>query len=103
MSKSHGACISKQRAIEFLTEEVQDHLPKEKWIEYEKAVNRVRYEFDKLDEVKPILYKAQRKQYDYWKCGNCGAAIRDVTPNYCQNCGFKIKWDSPRCLTGSKS
>lgn len=47
--KSYGACVSKERCLEILTEEVQDHLPKEKWEDYERAVNRVRYEFSKLD------------------------------------------------------
>lgn len=102
MSKAYGPCVSKQRALEVLTNEIQDHLPKEKWGEYERTVNRVRYEFAKLDAVKPVLYKAQRRQYDYWKCGNCGAAIRDVTPNYCPNCGFEIEWDGIRCLTGTE-
>ena len=47
--KSYGACVSKERCLEILTDEVQDHLPKEKWEDYERAVNRVRYEFSKLD------------------------------------------------------
>lgn len=61
MSKTYGACVSKQRALEILTDEIQDYLPIEKWDEYEMTVNRVRYEFAKLDAVKPILYKAQRR------------------------------------------
>lgn len=38
MSKSFGACVSKERCLEILTEEVQDHLPKEKWEDYKKNV-----------------------------------------------------------------
>ena len=53
---------------------------------------------------KAIFHKGRYgKQYDYWTCGNCGSTIkRDVVENYCCNCGYKILWDNPRCLTGIK-
>lgn len=38
---------------------------------------------------------------DYWTCGQCGFTVkRDVVENYCCNCGYRILWDNPRCLTG---
>ena len=49
LKKSHGPCVSKERCVEILTEEIQDLLPEEKWKDYERSVNRVMYEFDKLD------------------------------------------------------
>ena len=51
---------------------------------------------------KPIFHKGRYgKQYDYWTCGNCGSTVKhDVVENYCCNCGYKILWDNPRCLTG---
>ena len=98
--ETFGPCVSKERCLEILAEEIQNHLPKSKWGEYERAVNRVRYEFAKLNAVKPKLYRASRRQFDYWKCGNCGSGIREITMNYCPNCGFEIKWDGIRCLTG---
>lgn len=101
MSKSYGPCTSKERCVEILTEEVQDYLPKSKWEEYERAVNRVRYEFAKTDAVKPVLYRAYKKQFDYWKCRNCGVKV-EIIANYCSNCGFAIKWDGIRCLTGTE-
>ena len=44
------------------------------------------------------------KKYDYYTCGQCGATVKyGVGENYCYNCGYRIVWDSPRCLTGYKS
>ena len=102
MSRSYGPCVSKEKCIEILTKEVQDHIPPDMREEYERAANRLKYEFAKTDAVKPILYKGQRKQYDYWKCGNCGTGIHEIVANYCPNCGFAIKWDGIRCLTGTE-
>lgn len=95
----HGAMMGKKEAIQFLTEEVEDHLPDAIWQDYEMAVNRVRYEFRKISGTKPKLYKAKRRIHDYWMCGNCGDTIRGVEDNYCTNCGYMIVWDSIRCLT----
>lgn len=101
MSVSHGIMMGKKDALALLQNDVQDSLPKPLWDKYERAVNRVWYEFDKLDRVKPKLYK-MRHGNDYWKCGNCGTRLLDVSANYCHNCGFEIKWDGIRCLTGYK-
>ena len=35
----------------------------------------------------------------YYTCGQCGATIGEIIYNYCNNCGYRIKWDNPRCLT----
>lgn len=102
MNRSYGPCVSKEKCIEIITQKVRAHIPKSMQEEYERAVNRLRYEFAKTDAVRPILYKGQRKQYDYWKCGNCGTGIGEVVANYCPNCGFEIKWDRIRCLTGTE-
>lgn len=34
--------------------------------------------------------------------GNSGAGIGEIVANYCPNCGFAIKWDGIRCLTGTE-
>ena len=81
---------------------------KKKWDEYEMVVNRVRYEFAKLDAVKPVLYKAQRRQYDQPKkpkeilrhrggfmtyhCPNCDTDFQKdercaIKEEYCSACG----------------
>lgn len=59
MKKSYGPCVSKERCKEILTEEIQDLLPEEKWKDYERSVNRVLYEFDKSDGMKPKLHKGK--------------------------------------------
>ena len=38
------------------------------------------------------------KQYNSHSCGNCGRGI-DVVYDYCPQCGYRILWDNPRCLT----
>jgi hypothetical protein len=52
--------------------------------------------------VKPKFHKGiYSKKHDYWTCGNCGATLsHDVCSNWCFNCGYYVKWDSCRCLTG---
>ena len=66
------------------------------------VLNRMKYIRNKDVGVKPKFHKGQYgKKYDSWTCGNCGCTIRgNVGDNYCQNCGYRILWDSTRCLTG---
>jgi len=48
----------------------------------------------------PKFHKGKHgKRYDYYTCGNCGCTI-DVNYDYCFNCGYRIIWDNPRCMTG---
>lgn len=81
---------SKERCLKILTEEVEDFLPTKKWEDYEKAINRVKYEFSKTDGCKPKLYKGKHIK-DRYICGNCGAGFDGVGNNYCQNCGFFVQ------------
>lgn len=97
LKRRRGPCVSKERCLEILTEEVQDHLPEEKWEDYERSVNRVLYEFKKLDGAKPELHKG-RYIKDFYTCRNCRAEI-DVGYNFCPNCGWKLQWDGTRCMT----
>lgn len=39
---------------------------------------------------------------DWYTCGNCGCGLHYITDNWCWNCGYKILWDNPRCLTKYK-
>ena len=93
-----GKCTSKERALQVITEEIQDYLPVDKWEEYEYAVNRIRYEFAKTDQIKPKYHKGHSIK-DWYTCGHCGFTIREINSNFCPNCGYGIKWDSVRCLT----
>ena len=36
---------------------------------------------------------------DYYTCGNCGKRV-EIQDNYCSGCGFMIRWNGCRCLTG---
>lgn len=94
---SYGSCVSKKRCVEILTEEIQDLLPPEKWMDYERSVNRVLYEFKKLDGAKPKYNKGKHVK-SWYTCGNCGSTVM-IHHNFCQNCGYRLLWDSTRCLT----
>lgn len=83
LKKRYGPCVSKERCLEILTEKVQDYLPKEKWKEYERAVNRVLFEFDKLDGAKPRFHKGRRIK-SWYTCRNCGSGV-NIEHNYCPN------------------
>jgi hypothetical protein len=56
-----------------------------------------------MEGVKPKKIRGKcGRQYDYHKCGNCGVTV-EVMADYCFSCGFRLLWDSPRCLTGDKN
>ena len=56
--------------------------------------------YEKMNKgVKPKFHKGKHIN-DWWICGNCGVKTYDtIGDNYCRNCGYRIKWDSIRCLT----
>ena len=62
------------------------------------VINRLEYHRAQAEGVKP-KYNPGAVLKDYYTCGNCGYRVT-VQDNYCPNCGFMIKWDSTRCLTG---
>lgn len=97
LKRRRGPCVSKERCLEVLTEEVQDHLPEGKWEDYERSVNRVQYEFSKLDGAKPKFNKGKYIK-DWYTCRNCGSTV-EIGHNFCPNCGYKLLWDGVRCLT----
>ena len=68
----------------------------------DRIIERLKYIRAKDEGIRPKFRKGMcGKKYDTWNCGNCGAQTRDgVGDNYCRNCGYKILWDNPRCLTG---
>lgn len=98
--KNYGPCVSKERCAEILTEEIQDLLPPEKWKDYERSVNRVLYEFDKLDGAKP-RYNNGKHIKSWYTCRNCGHTV-EIGHNYCPNCGYTLLWDGVRCMTDTK-
>ena len=64
----------------------------------EQVINRLEYHRAQADGVKP-KYHPNDVLKDYYTCRNCCFRVV-VNNNYCPNCGFMIKWDSTRCLTG---
>lgn len=68
----------------------------------ERIINRLQYMRDKENGIAPKFHKGEYgKKYDRWTCGNCGATVKHgVLQNFCMNCGYLIKWENPRCLTG---
>ena len=51
--------------------------------------------------MKPKYHKGKHgSKYDKWTCRQCGSdLVYGVCENYCNNCGYRVIWDSPRCLT----
>ena len=92
-----GTCCSVKDAIEYIgslePRDKHDEMPM-------RIVNRLRYIQAKDEGVKPKFHKGiYSREHDYWTCGHCGTSGLDVIHNYCWNCGYKILWDSTRCLT----
>ena len=64
----------------------------------EVVINRLEYHRAQAKGVKPKYHPGMVPK-DYYTCGNCGFRVT-VNDNYCPNCGYMIRWDSCRCLTG---
>lgn len=96
MNKSYGAMCSANQAIEEI-EKAEFTSGDMK----ERVLNRLMYMRDQDIAVKPKYHKGrQGRTFDYYTCGHCGNTIREIGDNYCSGCGFRIGWDSTRCLTG---
>lgn len=97
MIEKNGICMSGIDAVEYL-EMLPDNIPEdirddEFCGEYERMLNRVRYEVRKSIPVAPFVTKAKVKVYgDFYSCGHCGFGIRPDIYKYCPNCGRAIKW-----------
>lgn len=65
--------------------------------EQQRIASLAHYEGAKPKFVKGIY----GKKHEHWNCGNCGSMLKhEVLENYCCNCGYRVLWDNPRCLTG---
>jgi len=64
----------------------------------ELVINRLEYHRKQAVGVKPRYHKGMVLK-DYYTCGNCGKRVT-INDNFCDGCGYRIKWDSCRCLTG---
>ena len=66
--------------------------------EAELIINRLEYHRNQAEGVKPKYWPGSVLK-DYYTCRNCGHRVV-VENDYCPKCGYMIKWDSVRCLTG---
>ena len=66
----------------------------------ERIVRRLKYMKSKEDGIKPTFHPGiYGKKFDSYHCGNCAKEGLRITDNFCPNCGYRILWDSTRCLT----
>lgn len=82
--------------IDKAIETIDKHIDEDQM--YPQVISRMKYIRDKDNGVRPNRYK--HKSFDYYKCGQCASSIHDISYNFCPNCGYRIKWDSIRCMTG---
>lgn len=91
-----GLCMSGLDAVEFL-EMLPDNIPDEVkddefCEEYERMLNRVRFEVRKSVPVAPKVTKARSRGYmDFYSCGQCGHDVA-VHQKHCSGCGRPIEW-----------
>ncbi len=89
-----GKCCSGIEAIEFmemLPDVIDEDSKTEEFCsEYEKALNRFRYEVAKGIGVRKKIVKAKNKGYhDFKYCGKCGFSAGESSYSYCPNCGTR--------------
>lgn len=88
-----GRCISGLDAIEFMERLAdvfdEDVKTDEFCEEYERALNRFRYEIGKSVPVKPRRVPGRTA---YYTCGQCGHGVSRCTDKFCGGCGRAIDW-----------
>lgn len=78
-------------AIRYIRENCQD-------ARADLIINRLEYHRGQAEGRKP-KHNPGAVLKDYYTCGNCGHMVK-IENNFCPDCGYRIKWDSCRCLTG---
>ena len=87
-----GKCCSGTEAIAFM-ESLADVIDKdyktdEFYEQYEKSLNRFRYEVGKgIGAKKKIIKAIHRGYHDLQYCGKCGFGANEPSYKYCPNCG----------------
>lgn len=87
-----GVCCGIDEAIKHIREDCAEFL----WAD--PVINRLEYHRNQAEGVKPKYHKMDVIK-DYYTCRNCCYRVL-IQDNFCPNCGYRIKWDSTRCLTG---
>lgn len=94
-----GVCMGGLDAVEFL-EMLPDNIPDEIKDDdfcdnYERMLNRVRYEVRQSIPVSPKVTEPVSKGYGrFYNCGQCGFSLRTDIYKHCPNCGREIKWST---------
>lgn len=62
---------------------------------------------DRMNKGIVPKYHKGKSINDWYTCGQCGSMLNkgasdDVLNDFCWKCGYRIKWDSCRCLTGKR-
>lgn len=110
MSKSFGIMVGGEEALNILDRIFPMIVfeNKKEEIEITELFARMRNRFAyHIDQDAPVGLKYHKgkygSKYDSWTCSNCGCGItHSVIQNFCWNCGHRLDWDTPRCLTGVK-
>ena len=110
MSKSFGTMVGGEEALNILDQifPMVVFKNKKEEIEITELFTRMRNRFAyHIDQDAPVGLKYHKgkygSKYDSWTCSNCGCGITySVIQNFCWNCGHRLSWDNPRCLTGVK-
>lgn len=98
MIEKIGVCMSGIDAVEFL-EMLPDNIPDEVkddefCDEYERMLNRVRYEVRQSVPIAPRVTEPIARGYRrYYSCGQCAHGVRPGLDTFCPKCGRKIKWN----------
>jgi len=87
-----GSCCSGLEAIEFmenLAEVIDEDVKTEEFCEqFQKALNRFRYEVAKgIGKKKKIVKATNRRLHDFSYCGKCGHGANEPSWKFCPNCG----------------
>lgn len=97
MIEKIGVAMSGIDAVEFL-EMLPDNIPDEIkdddfCDEYERMLNRVRYEVRQSVPVAPRETEPISRKYNrFYNCGQCSFGLREELDKYCPQCGRLIKW-----------
>lgn len=89
-----GPCCSGIEAIDFfesLADVFDEEIKTEEFCEeYDKSLNRFRYEVEKgIGTKKKIVKAVQKGFHDFQYCGKCGSGASEPSWKYCPNCGTR--------------
>ena len=91
-TESYGACCGIDDAIRHIMADCSGF----PWAE--QVINRLKYHRRQAIGKKPRYHKGHSIN-SYYTCGNCGKML-EIQDDFCGKCGYRVKWDSTRCLTG---